>query len=108
MMNSVPIEVAKLGLDCRDYYDGISKNVNRVLNMRDKWESIIKRANLELPKWVRDIGTKLPKAMSYDRRFFRAAGLDYSLGPPVQGCFTVAVADYLLRNQNRLKETAYN
>ncbi len=40
MINSVPIEITKLGLNFEDYYNGISGNVNRVLGMKSKWEYI--------------------------------------------------------------------
>lgn len=105
MNDSVPIEIIKLGLNFYDYYGGIAQNVNRVLEMKNKWGNIIKRANEELPKWVSEIGPKIPRAMCYDRGFFNAAGLKYGGGPPSYDCFTVAVSDYLLRNQDRLKET---
>ncbi|MCK4650105.1 hypothetical protein KAT36_02630 [Candidatus Pacearchaeota archaeon] len=104
-MNSIPIEVVRLGFDFDDYV-GIARNVQRVLNMQQNWDSILERANSELPEWASDIGTMLPMTMGYDREFFREAGLDYAEGIPVQGCFTVAVADYMLRNRGRLELTS--
>ena len=96
-MNSVPTEIIQLGLGFDDY-DRIAKNVKRVLDMQSAWGRILDRANSELSDEVSAIGTKLPLAMASDREFFEVAGLPYADGIPEQGCFTVAVADYLLRN----------
>ncbi|MFH1522071.1 MAG: hypothetical protein ABIF18_03865 [archaeon] len=101
-MNSVPIEIMQLGLDISDYI-AIGTNVKRVLNMKENWDSILKRANSELPKKVLDISTKLPGVMAEDKEFFKEANLNYANGVPVQGCFTVAVADYLLRNRDKIR-----
>ena len=101
-MNSVPVEIAQLGLGADDYSE-IARNVERVLNMnRDSWNRILDRANSELSDEVLNVAVRLPRAMAYDREFFREAGLEYWKGPPVQGCFVTSVADYLLRNQDRL------
>ncbi len=101
-MKSVPIEIMQLGFDFDDY-SGIARNIKRVLNMQQNWNSILDRANSELLEWSINIGTRLSLSMAYDKEFFREAGLEYSAGIPVQGCFSVGVADYMLRNQDRLK-----
>lgn len=101
-MNSVPIGIARLGLGVDDYV-AIARNVNRVLDMPEcSWQRILDRANSDLSKEVVAIATQLPLSMANDREFFREAGLPYGPGVPVQGCFITAVADYLLRNQDKI------
>lgn len=101
-MNSIPVGIVELGFGFDDY-SGMARNVRRVLNMRRSWDSILKGANSELSEWSREIGSRLPLDMAHDREFFREAGLKYSSGIPIQGCFSVAVADYMLRNRDRLE-----
>ncbi len=105
IMNSVPVEIIQLGLKFDDY-SGIARNVNRVLNMRDKWDDIFDRANLELPEWATALEIRLSEAMSYDREFFKEANMNYSEGTPAQGCLSASTADYLARNRHRLKLTS--
>jgi len=42
--------------------------------------------------------------MTYDREFFAEANLKYSKGPPIQGCFVTALADYLLRKKDVIEK----
>ena len=102
MINSVPIEIIQLGLDHKDY-EGIAKNIKRILNMSvNKWDSILKRAELELSEDIQKIACPLSRQMCYDREFFSEAGIPYSEGPPKQGCFTTSIADYLLRHKEKI------
>ena len=101
-MNSVPIEIAQLGMGVDDYIS-IAKNVKRVLSMsRNLCQRILDRATSDLSKDVTVIATRLPMAMANDREFFREAGLPYGPGVPKQGCFKISVADYLLRNLDKI------
>lgn len=102
MITSVPTEIIQLGLDHQDY-NNIARNINRILNMPENWDSILERAKKELSNEVTEIALKIPLAMAYDREFFKITGYPYSNGPPVQGCFITSLADYLLRNKEKLQ-----
>ena len=101
-MDSVPVEIVRLGLGVDDYV-AMARNVRRILNVdKTAWEKILDRANEEFSDEARVTAMGLSVAMCYDREFFREAGFKYANGPPVSGCFITAIADYLLRNQNRI------
>ena len=103
-ITSIPIGIAELGLDPDDYAN-IARNVNRILNMpQNKWQNILDRANKELSSKVKTIAHPVIQDMAYDREFFKEAGFPYHKGPPVQGCFTTAFADYLLRNKDKIED----
>jgi hypothetical protein len=102
MITSIPIELSKLGLEVEDYR-GIARNVNRILTMpRSKWERILRRINSELSVEVRTKAKPLVEIIANDREFYKEANLPYHEDTP-QGCITVALADYLLRNQDKIK-----
>ena len=103
MITSVPIGIIQLGLGFEDY-SKIAKNINRILNIPEsKWQKILNRANSELSPKTREIGLRLNSDMAYDREFFTEADLPYHEGPPIPGCFITSLADYLLRNKEKLK-----
>lgn len=101
-MDSAPIQIIQLGLEI-DAYSEMARNVGRMLNTsRDARQRILERANSDLSAKVKRIATQLPMAMAHDREFFKEAGLDYCSKSPGEGCLTVSVADYLLRNRDKI------
>jgi|APSaa5957512576_1039674.scaffolds.fasta_scaffold170261_1 hypothetical protein len=105
MITSIPIELSRLNLGAEDYKK-IARNVNRILKMSEEvWKRILNRANSELSLEVRTIAHPIVEHMANDREFYNEANLNYPNGPPKQGCFVTALADYLLRNQDKIKIT---
>jgi hypothetical protein len=101
-MDSVPVEIVRLGLGIDDYVVMV-RNVKRVLNIsEDGRKRILSRADKELSDEVRMIAITLSEGMCHDGEFFREAGFKYANGPPARDCFITSVADYLLRNRDRI------
>lgn len=101
-MYFAPSQIKQLGL-CADDYVSIAHNLGKVVEMSENQrQDIFDRANSDLSKEVIKIVMELPLEMMNNRDFCREAGLDYAKGIPVQGCFTAAVADYILRNQEKV------
>lgn len=103
MITSIPLEAYLLGLNIQDYKN-IARNVNRILLIaEDKLQKILEKAQKELPLKINTIARSLIESMAYDKEFYQAAKIDDSKGPPIPGCFTIALVDYLLRNKHKIK-----
>jgi len=103
MISSIPKSAQELGFSFQDY-EKLAKNLTRILNMpQEKWQNILDEANKTFPERIKRLGIKLICDICYDREFFRESGYLYHEGSPIQGCLTTNLADYLLRNQDKIK-----
>jgi len=103
-MNSIPIEVSRLGLEAYDYVAIAYSIKKEVLDMLPLLrQRILHWAKHELSDEVTKVASELLLSMGHDREFFEAAGLPYGKDVSSGDCFTVAVAYHLLRNMHRIR-----
>ncbi len=86
----------KLTLSTEDYHK-IAENINRMQAIPlYKRQSILNRANKQIPGQVRAEAIELTKQFSEDPYFKKIAGINFDK-PLKPGVWQSAVADYLLR-----------
>ena len=101
ILSSIPVNAFEIGIGFDEYAE-IALNIRRMklLSPEQRWE-ILERADRELPKAVSHIAMKIMKGLFYDREVFKIAGISYGKEPPEGNIIIkMALADYLLRNQN--------